>query len=158
MKEQLLLNAVFTLTWTAPTLTGCLANQDHLLVFTWSHPGTGAREKDSDTCPSLTGCINSKQNPLVSSLYPQLQQLCSSSFKLHLEAELLLDGCFHAHLHWLFYQVNTGVFYLSILNILRDRVCDGMELSFSYENKYLRPQDNGEKILGDYIDDDDSLL
>ena len=33
-----------------------------------------------------------------------------------------------------------------------------MELSFSYENKYLRPQDNGEKILGDDIDDDDDIF
>ena len=33
-----------------------------------------------------------------------------------------------------------------------------MELSCSYENKYLRPQDNGEKILGDEIDDDDDIF
>ena len=107
---------------------------------------------------SVSMFINTKQNFLVSSICPQLQQFCSSSFKLHLEAELLLDGCFHAHLHWLFYQVNTGIFYLSIQNILRDRICDGMELSCSYENKYLRPQDNGEKIPGDDIDDDDDIF
>ena len=33
-----------------------------------------------------------------------------------------------------------------------------MELSCSYENKYLRPQDNGEQILGDAMDDDDDIF
>jgi hypothetical protein len=42
--------------------------------------------------------------------------------------------------------------------ILRDRVCDGMELSCSYENKYLRPEDNVKNILGDDIDDEDDIF
>ena len=29
----------------------------------------------------------------------------------------------------------------------RDRVCDGLELSCSYENKYRKPQDNMEKNM-----------
>ena len=63
-----------------------------------------------------------------------------------MEAQLPLDDYFHGRVHRILYQGYLALDLLINLNsdIFRGRICDGMELSCSYENKFIRPRDNAE--------------
>ena len=78
-----------------------------------------------------------------------------------MEAELFPADCFYGGLCRIFHKVEN-VYSLSTLqnkfSISRDRMCDGLELSCSYENKYRRPYDNGEERMKDDTDQDDDIF
>ena len=104
--------------------------------------------------------MNTVEDTYYLSLSSQLQQPPSTSLKLHMEAQLPLDDHFHGRVHRILYQGYHALEPLIILNsdIFRGRICDGMELSCSYENKYLRPKDNADIIQEIHLDEDDDIF